>query len=492
MGRSLFTDLSLSLSTKKYGLVGSNGVGKTTLAKIIAGQISPSHGFVTKDCQIHFLAQAESTKNITLAEYLLDIWEKKFLHIELIDRLVGELDFSRQLNQLSGGELMRARLAKLLANGEAFLILDEPSNSLDREGREIVKDLIKTYSGGLLLISHDRELLEEIDSIIELSNQGISIYGGNFTFYQQARKDERTRQEENLTKLKQLAKQTEQETQKRRERQEKKTHHGKKRAERFGTSRLLVGGMKRSAQKTIGSLCKDSKERVSESMSQVKESWTNLKVDPFLRLDFEGANVPAGKTVLSLNQLNWQFSNSDTPLWNSAVNFHLQGPQRWQILGKNGSGKSTLVKLIVDPKLIGNGIMSGERKIGSTSIAYLDQKYGLLDPESSIFEQLQFNTRYSHIELRNELAFYGFTDRSVFQKIKTLSGGELLRASLAHMFLGEKIPELLILDEPTNNLDLASIELLETAVSYFCGAVIVISHDQEFVDNLEAEYTLSL
>jgi ATPase subunit of ABC transporter with duplicated ATPase domains len=230
---------------------------------------------------------------------------------------------------------------------------------------------------------------------------------------------------------------------------------------------------------------------VDRALTMADEAWQKLKVDPFLRLDFQGAEVPSAKTLVSVSELNWRFA--DTPeLWPTPVSFAVQGSQRWHLTGRNGSGKSTLVKLIVDRGLVSVGEMRGSIRVNSSAVAYLDQRYGLLDRELSVFENIRLRSRLTETEMRNELAFCGFTKEAVFQTVKTLSGGELLKASLALMFLAERLPELIILDEPTNNLDFSGVELLEGAIAGFKGAVIAISHDREFIRKMGMTHELEL
>ncbi|MBK7962724.1 MAG: ABC-F family ATP-binding cassette domain-containing protein [Bdellovibrionales bacterium] len=491
-GRSLFNGISLSLADKKYGLVGPNGVGKTTLAKILAGDISPSSGQVTVSSPVAYFAQNEIQSDLTLGEYLLEIWDVKSEFADLISSLVGQLDFERRLVQLSGGEWMKARLAKAISKSPGFLILDEPSNNLDRAGREVVLNFLKQYSNGLLLISHDRELLNLMDVTIELSNQGASAYGGNFTFYWKMRSAERERHRNELEDLKRSAKKVELDSAKKLAQQDKRMRTGAERVPKEGIPRILAGAMKRTAQVSRGKLVKQAKKSVEISKVQVDDSWSSMKTDPFMRLNFEGSRVPAGRTIAAISQLNWTFHGSTAPLWKAPIDLTIQGPQRWHLLGRNGSGKSTLAKLLVDSKLLGNGVVTGDIKKNSPAVAYLDQRYSLLNTETSIIENIRDQSRFHEIGLRNELAFYGFTGDSVFQKVNTLSGGEILKASLAQIFLGVKIPDIVILDEPTNNLDITSIELLEASLQNFCGAIVVVSHDIEFVRKLGVTHSLDL
>lgn len=491
-GKNIFSELTLALTNNKYGLVGPNGVGKTTLAKIIAGLLVPISGSVYNDLPIRYLEQREPMTQICVDEYLSDIWTNAGDRVELVDRLVKTLDWAKPMHQLSGGEQMRARLARLVASEPAFLILDEPTNNLDLEGRAVVSQFVQDYFGGLLLISHDKSLLEEVDSTLELSNQGISHYGGGFSFYMKVREKERSEHEQELANLKRLKRKTLLQGQERKESQDRRNSHGKKRAIETGMSRRERSGKERSGQKTLGDIIKYSTESNENSCKKVRASFEAMKNDPFLRLDFESAQAPAAKILASFVEVNWRYAQSDMDLWKAPVSFEICGSQRWQILGRNGTGKSTLAKLLFNRELLGGGILSGTVRIGTAAIAYLDQQYGLLNPELGLLANLEQSTRFSPTELRNELAFYGFTGERVFQKVKTLSGGELLKASLARILLADKIPELIVLDEPTNNLDFMSLEILQNAINAFKGALLLISHDQSFADGVEVEHFLEL
>lgn len=488
--RVLFSNISFGLGTAKYGLVGPNGVGKSTLARIIAGEIVPERGVVSRTSPVAYFSQGEDLPDVTLSEYLSDIWDARGEVLVKIQRLLMQIPLDRRMHELSGGERMRARLAKLYSRPRSFLVLDEPSNNLDRDGRIALLDFIESYEHGLLLISHDRELLGRVSSILELSNQGVEVYKGNFDVYWAAREKERAAAEDALQGLKRKRDDAIATAYERQQQQERRGRHGRLRAERRDASRFEAQGMKRAAQVTSAKIAVTVTDAADTASAEARSAWEELKQDPFLRLNFEGARVPADKIVLQAADLLWRFNGQES-LWKNPLTFCVQGSERWRISGGNGSGKSTLLKLALSRVGSGLGQMTGKLKLGVSSVAYLDQGYGTLNPALSVIDNIEF-TRFSRIELRNELAFYGLTGDKATRPVSTLSGGERLKASLAQMFLGKELPQLIVLDEPTNNLDLVSISLLERALQGFKGAVIVISHDEGFINNVGVSSELSL
>lgn len=491
-GAPLFNGITLSLSQKKYGLVGPNGVGKSSLARILVGEIAPDAGYVSRQGRCVYLAQQEERSAQTVAGYLQDIWENLGDEGGWVFSLLDALNLEQPLKNLSGGEWMRVRLSKVLSFQPDFLILDEPSNNLDRSGKRIIHTLLERFRGGILLISHDREFLKKMDTIIELSNQGIEVFGGNFEFYESQRIAERKRHADHLDRVKRESKKIEHESEEKRRSQEKRMRKGMKEFEKGGIPRILAGGLKRKAQVSLGKTVSEGRESVREAHNDIAKATGELKTDPFLRLDFKGAEVALGKTLVDVHRLQWTFTNSLESLWREPLSFTIRGPERWHIRGANGSGKSVFVKLVLGQLPESHGALEGTVRVNTSGIAYLDQGYGSLKSDISVIENIRESTRFTTEELRNELAFYGFTGEKVFQAVDTLSGGERLKASLAQMFLGLQIPELIVLDEPTNNLDLQGQGLLETALKKFRGALIVISHDEEFVRQLGVTQALTM
>jgi ATPase subunit of ABC transporter with duplicated ATPase domains len=471
-GRELLTNLNFSIDNRLTALVGPNGIGKTTLAKLISGELTPSGGNIQRNVSISFFSQREIPMNIPVYEYLLNDYTWSSYGEQLLEGINRE----SLCSSLSGGQWMRVRLARAL--DDQFLILDEPTNDLDREGRGLVLNFLRQRTGGGLLISHDRECLGVCKEILELSNRGLSKYGGNYSDYALARENERSHLQENLKQAKKeresmLSKQQEQ-----REKQEKRNSRGTQAAKKGGLPRILIGGRKSKAQVTTAKLEVGALEKVNEAVRETYEALNQLKIDPVMYTDLVGKKIPTQKLVAEATKFNIKYQNW---IYKNDLNFCWRGNIRIALKGANGSGKSSLLKAIMKEKLD----TRGDLKIGDLRTLYIDQRCSILNDKKTIFENVRSYSSLGDSEIRNGLAKFLFSNDSVFQKVESLSGGERLRVALACGLLSNEKPELLILDEPTNNLDLVNIEFLEDLIRQFEGALIAISHDNVFLENCE-------
>lgn len=469
-GRVLFSHLNFSLEPQLTALVGPNGIGKTTLAKLLSGELKPTTGKVHRNSAVIYFPQRESAPEITVNEYLAFEYHWSLFGEKLLDGI----DREKLCSELSGGQWMRARLARTI--NEQFLILDEPTNDLDREGRKAVMDFLRHYPYGVLLISHDRECLQLCQNVLGLSNKGLSKFGGGWNAYEKAKHQERENLESQLATAKReresaFAKRAEEKS-----RQEKRNRQGAEAAARGGLPKILLGARKRKAQATTGKIDTSTLQDAQDAVREAYEAFQDLKVDPVMYVDLAGSEIPSQKLVAEASGFNiflgkWIYRSDLTFSWRGNIRLALNGP--------NGSGKSTLLKA-----LTGRSYKSrGEMRIGSLKSLYLDQQCRILDDSKSIFENIREVSMASESEIRNNLAKFLFTKDSVFQSVSTLSGGERLRAALARGLMSSDKPELLILDEPTNNLDLMNIEFLENLVRQFQGALLIVSHDENFLEN---------
>lgn len=478
-GYELISELSFSLARKVTALVGPNGVGKTTLALLIAGELEPTRGSVSRRSAIQFFKQRETAPDVTVESYL----GFSYSWSALAERLLAKIDRQSLCAELSGGQWMRVRLAKAL--GDSFIILDEPTNDLDSDGRSAVFEFLRENENGCLLISHDRECLALSDEVLELSNKGLSKFGGGWSSYTESRHNERSRLQEELESAKRHREAAQKDRQELRERQDKRNRKGLAAAAKGGLPRILIGGRKRRAQVTTGKVDVGTLARADEAVRRSYEAFSELKVDPIMYAGFVGRPIPAQKLVCEARDFNIRFLDW---IYKDDLNFSWRGNIRMALKGANGSGKSTLVKAVLGQ----NFNQRGEIRSGELCSLYIDQKCTQLDEHVSVFENIRASSKLSETEIRNHLARFLFTGDKVFQRVKTLSGGERLRAALAKGFLARENPELLVLDEPTNNLDLQNIEFLEGFVRQFEGALLIISHDDVFLDRcqIDDEYLL--
>lgn len=478
-GHSVFTQLNFSLPQGLTALIGPNGVGKSTLAKLIMKELVPSRGIIHSHVSSYYFPQILAPENISVAQYLTDKYEWSLIGQKFLDGI----DPETLCTHLSGGQWMRVRLA--LALSYTFLILDEPTNNLDRESRDVLIDFLKEFEGSALIISHDRECLSLCKKALELSNQGLSQYGGGWKNYESLRQSERTNSAEKLEAAKLHRESTTQESHQIKDRQEKRNRRGAEKAARGGMPKILIGARKRKAQVTTGRIDAATFEKAKESVQEAFQAYNALKVDSVMYGKWLGQSIASQKLVAEAEKFNvcyqkWVFKKDLNFVWRGNIRVHLKGA--------NGSGKSTLLQALLGKHLT----TRGKIKLGDLKTLYIDQQCSQLDQNLSIYENIRNSSDLLDHEIRNGLAYFLFHKDSVFQKVSTLSGGERLRATLALGLLRSEQPELLILDEPTNNLDLVNIEFLENWVSQFQGAVIMITHDNVFLKNCEITEEFSI
>ncbi len=478
-GRALFTNVSFSLHSRLTALVGPNGVGKTCLAKLIAGDLSPAKGAIRRSGAVSFFHQRETPRSIPVEAYLASRYSRSIPG----EKLLAGIGRAVLCSDLSGGQWMRVRLASTI--GGQFLVLDEPTNDLDREAKSILRDFLRECRDGALLISHDREFLALCDDVLELSSQGLEKYGGGWQAYEDEKERERDRSRTGLDRAKRERDKARTERAAQVERQERRNRRGDEFAKKGGMPRILTGARKRKAQRTTGKVHASTMGKADAKVKEAYEAFHEIKVDPIMYADLTGLEIPNRKLVAEAKGYNVLF---DRWLYGNGLDFSWRGNIRLAIKGGNGSGKTTLVKAILGDSLK----TRGELRLGELTTFYLDQQCSILNDSRSVIENVRAVSTMSESEIRNNLAKLLFAGDRVFQGVRSLSGGERLRAALSCGLLAEKKPELVIFDEPTNNLDLVNIKFLENLISRFKGGVIVISHDDAFLKECGIDAELRL
>lgn len=487
-GRALYENASLHIKPKdKIGLVGLNGTGKSTLLKIINGDFQPSSGEVqkAKDCTIGFLNQdllsyqsEDSILDVALEAFkeTLKLQDEidavlKQMETDHSDEIINRLaklqdrfeanegytikaraeevlegigfntkDLSRPLKTFSGGWRMRVMLAKLLLEKPSLLMLDEPTNHLDLPSIQWVENYLKTYEGAVIVVSHDQEFLDNcVDTIVEVSNGTLTVYSGNYSFYQEEKKERMEIQQNAFENQQQMIKQT----------------------ERFIERFRAKATKSNQVQSRIKAL--DRMERVAEVVDD------NISVNFKFRF-----SQKSGRDVVSLDHVSKSYGDL-VILKNSTA--RIERGDKIALIGANGKGKSTLLRIID-----GTEPIQGKREQGHNVIKsfYAQHQLEALHVDNEILQELQqAGSGKTDTELRNVLGCFLFSNDDVFKKIKVLSGGEKSRVALAKTLISEA--NFLLLDEPTNHLDMQSVNILIQALQQYEGTFITVSHDRHFI-----------
>jgi len=497
-------DLTVSVPAGRNGLVAANGTGKSTLLRLIAGELTPTGGTVTVGGVLGYLPQhlpfaSEQTVAQVLGvdrtiaalhaieagdaaeEHFATVgadWDVEERSRAELDRLgLGDVALDRRLGTLSGGQVVSLGLAAQLLKRPDVLLLDEPTNNLDGEARERLTAVLRTFAGCLLVVSHDRALLDEMDRIAALEHGEIRWYGGNFTAYAEAVEAEREAAERQVRNAEQDLKRQKREMQQARERTARRQSTAARNLGSAGLARIHAGNLKNSAQVSAARSNDVHASRVVDAQARYDEaSWAARQGDRIV-IDLPGTAVPAGRTVFTGTGLQARYDGR--PVFPGAgVDLIIRGPERIALVGPNGAGKSTLMRLISGDQQPSGG--TAARAEGR--VAYLSQRLDLLDGDLTVAQNLARSApALADAERMNLLARFLFRGARAHLPVRVLSGGERLRATLACVLFAEPAPQLLLLDEPTNNLDLDSVTQLEAALTAYQGAFVVVSHDERFL-----------
>lgn len=509
-GSFLFSDFDLRFGAERAGLVGRNGVGKTTLLRLISGELTPARGTVSVSGKLGVLRQS---LQVRADETIADLFAVRDALAVLARADAGEAgdgDLARadwtlsarleaalarvglsvepetRLAALSGGQRTRAGLAALIFAEPDFLLLDEPTNNLDREGRAAVIGLLENWRAGAIVVSHDRELLEMMDAIVELTSLGVSRYGGNWSAYRGAKAIEMAAAQRDLSDAEKRAAEATRSAQERLERQARRDRGGKRKAMRGDAPKILLGAMKSNAENTSGEGSRLAERQRLEAAAAVAAARERVEVLTPLSVTLAPTGLAPGKEVVRVERLSAGYVQGQPIL--REFSFAVTGPERVAITGPNGSGKTTLLALLAG-KL---QPWAGYARL-LAPYAMLDQQVSILDPALSIRDNfLRLNPETDENACRAALARFMFRADAALQAVGTLSGGQTLRAGLACVIGSAAPPQLLILDEPTNHLDIDSLETIEAGLRAYDGALLVVSHDEAFLENVAIQRRIAL
>lgn len=500
-GSIVFDGLQLAVGPGRTGLVGVNGSGKSTLLKLMAGVLTPTDGRTDVVGEIGYLPQnavldtslrVDRALGIAGARAALlaveagdaseenyaaigDDWDVEERARATLDQLgLGHIGLDRTIGEVSGGECVLLRLAALLLARPSVLLLDEPTNNLDLYARRRLHAAVAAWSGLLVVVSHDRELLDLVDRIADLRDGEIAWYGGNFSAYEEALAVE----QEAAARMVRVA-----ESDVQRQKREladaqvklaRRKRYGQKMWDTKREPKAVMAQRKRQAQVSAGKHRATHTAKLSEARERLDEAVEAVRDDDEIRIELPATQVHPGVGVLRLRELELRYGAR------AAGEFAIHGPERIALVGRNGAGKTTLLRTVAGEL----APVSGEAE-ALVPTRFLPQRLDVLDDALSVAENVaRFAPGATDNEIRARLARFLFRGARANQPSGTLSGGERFRASLAALLLAEPAPRLLMLDEPTNNLDLASVRALTAALGSYRGAMVVASHDMPFLESI--------
>ncbi|WP_417506459.1 ABC-F family ATP-binding cassette domain-containing protein [Microbacterium sp.] len=521
--------VSGAFGSGRTGLVGRNGAGKSTLLRLMAGELEPTSGIVTASGEVAYLPQqltldvdrrvaellgvsgaldavrAISAGDVDPAHFdaVGDDWDiearaeaslaEAGLAPEFLDRRVGEL---------SGGEAVLVAIAGIRLRRAPITLLDEPTNNLDRDARAKLAAMVRAWKGTLIVVSHDLSLLELMDDTAELYAQTLSVFGGPYSEWRawlDAEQDAAKQAE--VTAAQVLRKEKRQ----RIEAEVKLAHRARtaKKAEiEKRVPKIIAHGRKMAAEVSAGRLRTEVGAKEEAAHAAREEAGRRVRSDSSMKIELPDPQVSRNRRIATIGD--------EERAW------VIQGPERVALIGRNGAGKTTLLERLVaggvhnssettaDGPEQGSSADSAEElrsyerptlhiEAHTDLIGYLPQRVDGLDEERSVFENIAGAApQVPEKELRNRLARFLIRGATAERPVSALSGGERFRVALAKLLLADPAPHLVVLDEPTNNLDVDTVDQLVEALRAYRGAVLVVSHDDAFLRRLDLDLTLEI
>jgi ATPase subunit of ABC transporter with duplicated ATPase domains len=514
-GAPVLSGLTASFGAGRTGLIGPNGSGKSTLLRLIAGELRPGSGMVRADGDVGYLPQAitlgtgrtvSDILGVTAAIHALraieagqaaeelfaavgDDWDVQERARAWLDRLgLANLGLDDRVDRLSGGETVLVAVAALFLRRPDIILLDEPTNNLDLDARTRLYDAVASWTGVMVIVSHDRELLGLVDQIADLSGGTVRIYGGNLSAYAELVAAEQAAAQRAVSAAAADVRRERRDLVDAQVKQARRDRQGRKLADSGSLPRIVANARKKHAQESAGRSRELHAERLQAARERLADAEEAVRDDAVIRVELPATAVPAGRTVLTVTGLA-------DPGWHPAAarpgapaapgrpgalaDLILRGPERIALTGPNGSGKTTLLAAIA-----GLTTPQGLTIRRGAVIGYLPQRLDILDDGLTVVENVRQAAPAASVnEVRASLARFLFRGERADQVAGTLSGGERFRAVLAALLLAQPAPQLLLLDEPTNSLDMASVRQLSQALESYRGAILVASHDLPFLSS---------
>lgn len=512
----LFSNINFVVNKhEKIALVGNNGSGKSTLLKIISGIRRPSSGRVDLEGVPYYVPQVFGqydhmtiseaigvyNKLVSLYEILKgsveashyetldDDWDIEARCRDVLNKWgLGEIDLNDQMDTLSGGQKTKVFLAGIEIHQPDIILMDEPSNHLDIKSRSYLYNFIEESPQTLIVVSHDRALLDRLPYVCELGHSGIKRYGGNFSFYLEQKDVEKTALQKNINNKEKALKDSQEKERLSMERQQKLDARAKKNLGKAGLPKIVANTWKNNAENSTAKAKEVHKEKRTNLSAELRDLKNEVPDIDRIVFSFHQSNLHLGKIIAEAKKINHRFR--ETNLWRDHQSFQVRSGDRIVMKGDNGVGKTTLIKIILGDLKPSEGIV---KQIIENYI-YIDQEYSIVNTEKSVY-QLAETFNVSNLEdhiVKTRLVQFLFNKDTWNKPCATLSGGERMRLLLCCLNLMEQAIDVIVLDEPTNNLDLQNIGILIKALREYSGTLIVVSHDIYFLENIGITHTIEL
>lgn len=512
----LFSGINLSVQPhEKIALIGNNGTGKSTLLSLITGTRHASEGQVIVHSTPYLVPQVFGQYNQLTVAQALNIDEKLSALNDILNGKATEtnleqladdwtidercreafthwrlpnLDLNSAMEQLSGGQKNLVFLAGLQIHQPDLVLMDEPTNHLDAKSRDRLYQYIESTRSTLLIVSHDRKLLSMVDTTCELTPTGINVYGGNYAFYREQKKLEENALNLDIQAKEKALRKAKEKERDMKERQQRLEARGKEKQVKARVARILINTIRNKAENSTSKLKDVHAEKISNIFDELQNLRQSVPDAVNMKFRFDPSSLHTGKVLLTAHEVN--FSYAGCSLWATPLSFQIKSGERLSIKGDNGSGKTTLIKLMLGTLQPQTGSISTT----AVEAIYIDQDYSLINNQRSVYEQAaHYDTSgLEEHEIKIRLHRFLFTKEAWDKPCSVLSGGERMRLMLCCLNIKEKAPDMIVLDEPTNNLDIQNIDILTAAINDYQGTLIVVSHDESFLEHINIEREIGL
>ncbi|NRD75267.1 ABC-F family ATP-binding cassette domain-containing protein [Shewanella sp. VB17] len=500
-GEWLFNNICFNLNSGISGLIGRNGVGKSVFISVLNGKLAPTQGHVTCQGHIAYYSQLPADlleKDVRIADFLGitnkllalraleqgrcelkyfddigDDWDIETQTKHTLRTLQIDVDLNDYCHTLSGGQLAMLQLHQLFQANSDILLLDEPSNHLDTQGKHWLISQLQQYKGKVLLISHDKHLLRHVDHIYSLTSLGLDLFKGHYDDYITHSCYQANALNRQISHVKSQQKKIARQAQANKEKSQQREVQGNRIRKSGSQAKVIMGSMKDKAGQSLSRLATNQQNQSARNQHKLHALQAMQEILQPQAFHLQTPEQVKKKTLLTIENYRLNKHTKKT------LTFSLSYGARCHLSGANGCGKSTLLKTIHHKDNPYSGVIKH-----NTKTVYLDQHFGLLKVEGAILDSLMKRSKnLTESDARTLLARIGFRKDSVYRQVGHLSGGEKMKLSMLIISQISDSP-LLLLDEPDNHLDIESTQILAAALSAYQGAFILVSHDEDFVNEV--------